>query len=132
MSEAIESLLVDILAELRRVGSIVEGLENKQKAPTPMMNDALDRAPSPSTTSSQATAFAVRLEKLYKRAGNGGYDWKAANAAAMKFLRKHSPEDRDRVCAFVDSEHGHAIKERLPVYPGMYDELWDYMIRNGG
>lgn len=104
-----------------------------------MMNDAkrlsLDERPVGPTgsLSSEAIAFAVRLEWVYKRSGNGGYDWRTANNAAHRFLRKHSDEDRERLCRFAEgTEYGPMIKGKLPVYPGMFDKLWAYMVHRGG
>lgn len=121
--------------------SAMPDFPTKEKSPTPpMMNDVQrrssldDRRPEPARSlSSEAIAFAVRLEWVYKRSGNGGYDWRTANGAAHKFLRKHSDEDRERLCRFAEgTEYGPMIKGKLPVYPGMFDELWSYMVQRGG
>jgi hypothetical protein len=113
------------------------GFPGKEKPSTPpMMNDALrgnlDERPAGPSLSSDAIAFAVRLEWVYKRSGNGGYDWRTANNAAHRFLRKHPGADLGRLFLFAEeSEYRPMIKGKLPVYPGMFDELWSYMVHMG-
>lgn len=117
-------VLVAILEELRLIRALLE----KQKSPPTMMNDELEPSYFDRTQAgNEAIAFSVRLEGLYKRSGNGGYDWRTANKAARSFLSKHSPEDRERLCRFAE-EHHSSLGGKLSVFPGMYEELWRFMI----
>lgn len=130
--KSITDMANSTLEDVRAIRSLIE-----KKPPThPMMNDAkLDiNLDSPRgnryPTSSEATAFSVRLESVYRKSGNGGYDWSTTNKAARKFLSQHSEADRERLCRFV--EHHSSLAGRLSVFPGMFDELWAFMIDKGG
>lgn len=132
MKNELLNLLTEILIELRHIRMVLENApKSKDKKSSTMMNDVIRNTASEGKASSEATAFAVRLEKIYRRTGNGGYDWKGANNAAMNFLSKHSLDDRNRLLKFVN-EHHSSLVGKLPIYPGMFDELWDFMIRKDG
>lgn len=128
MDEDLRELLTAILAEIRRIGSILEGFENK-KTPTPQMTiDAKqskdEEKPSPDrTTSSEAVTFCTMHDWLFVKAANGGYSYTIANKAAADFLSVASPADRQRFSDLV-SKHRSSLSGRVRVTPGVFENLY--------
>lgn len=82
--------LADIQTQLHDLKDL---LQEKKKSKTPMMNDEprqskLITPKSPSPLRQRAIALCVELDWLFKKSGNGGYDFRTANEAAYRFLAK--------------------------------------------